>query len=363
MGDGMDNGFENKVKRFVDQNIPGVSQGISISIDRGHENILTYTKGEIPELKFRYTDDTIYDFASLTKPLVTTTLVMKYLERGELGLEDSLVTLGLFDPDHAASNLTVKSLITHTSGLQPDFPLYRYGKDRETYQNLIGTLAQRAIQHSQEEYSDLNFILLGFMLEQVSGKTLDMLAKDEIFHPLGMTHTAFNPEFSRDMIAPTEQTKERGLVWGKVHDEKAYYNNGVAGHAGLFSTLSDTRKLMLSILDGEIISDSTRKLMWSPQTQHVNGTYGLGWIVKQPRPVNPSPAFGFSYFLGDYTPFGTVGHTGFTGPSICIEPETGLFVTILCNRVYPTRENVNILRFRRLFHNLVYGSLHKGKLN
>lgn len=356
-------GFEDRIRKFVDQNIPLVSQGISVSIDQGHENILTYTRGEIPELGFRYTNDTVYDFASLTKPLVTATLVMKYLEKGILGLEDSLGTFGVFDPTEAASNLTVRSLITHTSGLQPDFPLYRYGSDRESYQKLIGTLAQRAVMNSQEEYSDLNFILLGFMLEEISGKGLDVLAREEIFDPLGMHQSSYNPEFSKEQIAPTEQTKERGLVWGKVHDEKAFYNHGVAGHAGLFSNLADTRKLILSILDGKILSDNTRELMWHPQTQDVNGTYGLGWIVKQPRPVNPSRAFGFSYFLGDYSPFGTVGHTGFTGPSVCIEPETGLFVTILCNRVYPTRENANILRFRRLFHNLVYSNLYKGKLD
>ena len=353
----MDNDFDTKIRKFVERNIPAVSHGISVSVDRGHENIITYTNGEIPELNFKYTDDTIYDFASLTKPLITTTLVMKYLENGELGLEDGLGTLGLFDLSDAASNLTVKSLITHTSGLQPDFPLYKFGKGREAYQKLIGTIAQRAVQNSKEEYSDLNFILLGFLLEQISGKSLDVLARDKIFQPLGMKHSSFNPEFNKEMIAPTEQTEERGLVWGQVHDEKAFYNNGVAGHAGLFSTLSDTRKLILSILDGEIVSDSTRELMWQPHTKYVNGTYGLGWIVKQPRPLYPSPAFGFSYFLGDYTPFGTVGHTGFTGPSICVDPDTGLFVTILCNRVYPSRDNVNILRFRRLFHNLVYGNL------
>ena len=355
--------FEERIRKFVDQNVPSVSYGISVSIDKGNENILSYTKGEIPELGFKYSNDTIYDFASLTKPLVTTTLVMKYLEKGILGLEDTLGTLGVYEETEAASNLTVRSLISHISGLQPDFPLYRYGNNRESYQKLIGTLAQRAVMNSQEEYSDLNFILLGFMLEEISGKSLADLAKEEIFKPLGMEHSSYNPEFSRDFIAPTEETKERGLVWGKVHDEKAYYNNGVAGHAGLFSTLSDTRKLILSILDGKILSDSTRELMWHPQTTHLNGTYGLGWIVKQPRPANPSPAFGFSYFLGDYSPFGTVGHTGFTGPSVSIEPETGLFVTILCNRVYPTRENGNILRFRRLFHNLVYSNLHNGNLD
>lgn len=355
--------FEERIRKFVDQNIPDVSYGISVSVDHGHENILAYTKGEIPELGFRYTDDTIYDFASLTKPLVTTTLVMKYLENGILGLEDTLGTLGVFDLSEAASNLTVRSLISHTSGLQADFPLYRYGNNRESYQKLIGTIAQRAMMNSREEYSDLNFILLGFMLEQISGKSLATIAKEEIFDPLGMNHSSYNPESPRETIAPTEQTKERGLVWGKVHDEKAFSNNGIAGHAGLFSTLSDTRKLVLSILDGEILSDSTRELMWHPQTQHVNGTYGLGWIVKQPRPAEPSPAFGFSYFLGDYSPFGTVGHTGFTGPSISIEPGTGLFATILCNRVYPTRDNANILRFRRLFHNLVYSNLYKEKLD
>ena len=354
--------FEDKIRKFVESNIPEVSYGISVSMDKAHENILTYTRGEIPELGFKYTDNTVYDFASLTKPLVTTTLVLKYLENGEIGLEDTLGNIGLFQETEPASQITIKSLITHTSGLQPDFPLYKYGRDKDSYQKLIGIVSQRIVINSREEYSDLNFILLGFILEEISGKKLDVLARDLIFKPLGMSHSSFNPAFSKELIAPTEQTEERGLVWGKVHDEKAYYNDGVAGHAGFFSNLTDTRKLVLSILDGEILSDSTRKLMWQPHTQFVHGTYGLGWIVKQPRPPNPSPAFGFSYFLGDYTPFGTVGHTGFTGTSICIEPETELFVIILSNRVYPTRDNTNILRFRRLFHNLVYSNLYKRKL-
>lgn len=355
--------FKKKALSFIERSIPDTSHGFSISIDRDQENILTCGMGEIRELDFKYDVDTIYDFASLTKPLVTTTLVLRYLENGIIGLEDTLGSLGLFEEPEAASRLTVRSLITHTSGLQADFPLYRYGNDRESYTRLIGTLAQRAVTNTQEEYSDLNFILLGFMLEQISGKTLDRLAMEEIFRPLGMKNTSFNPNFPKSAIAPTEQTDDRGLVWGAVHDEKAYHNNGVAGHAGLFSNLSDTRKLILSLLHGEILSKSTVNLMWKPQTTYLNGTYGLGWIVKQPRPANPSMAFGYSYFLGDYSPMGTVGHTGFTGPSISIDPESGIFVIILCNRVYPTRENINILRFRRLFHNLVYGNLYNTNVD
>lgn len=356
-------GFKKKALNFIERSVPGTSHGFSISIDRDNENILNCGMGEIKELDFKYDADTIYDFASLTKPLVTTTLVMKYLENGTIGLEDTLGTLGLYEETDAASRLTVRSLVTHTSGLQADFPLYRYGNGRETYLKLIGNLAQRAVMNSQEEYSDLNFILLGFLLEHISGKKLDRLAMDEIFNPLGMKHSSFNPNFPKSSIAPTEQTVDRGLVWGAVHDEKAYHNNGVAGHAGLFSNLSDTRKLILSLLHGEILSKSTVDLMWKPQTAYLNGTYGLGWIVKQARPLNPSMAFGFSYFLGDYSPAGTVGHTGFTGPSISIEPKSGLFVIILCNRVYPSRENVNILRFRRLFHNLAYGQLYNTNLD
>lgn len=346
-----------KLENFIRENYRSASSGINVLVRSKNFNF-TYWAGEISDLNFKYLRDTMYDMASLTKPVVTATLVMKMVESGKLGLEDTLESLGIYGQEYTAGKLTIKELITHSSGLIPTYPLYKNGKSREDYLRTIALMHERRQYPIVEEYSDLNFILLGLILERISGKSLDRLAQELVFNPLSMKNSTFNPVQETSRIAPTEKDPERGgLVWGKVHDEKSYYLGGVAGHAGLFSTMDDMAIFAEALLSGKVVRKRTLKAMITPQNIHIGGMFGLGWMIKVPRPANPSPSFGYSGFMGDIAPYGTFGHTGFTGTSICLEPETGTFVIILTNRVYPSRESLGILRFRRLFHNLVFSLL------
>lgn len=342
---------------FVENNYRDSTPGISVHVGKGNETVFEYANGGIEELNLKFGIDTVYDLASLTKPICTAMLTMKLLERGEIALEDTMATLGIYPASDAAGNLSVRSLISHSSGLIPDYPLYKFGKDRESYRKAIATFANSMPIYTEERYSDLNYMLLAFTLEEISGMTLDKLMEKEIIKPLGLKNTAFNPTFPKNNIAPTETTEDRGQVWGKVHDEKSYWLGGVAGHAGLFSNLHDVVRIVRAFMNGEIISSNTIDLMMSPANTDIGGMFGLGWMTNQPRPVNPSPAYGFSLFMGDYAPYGSIGHTGFTGPSICIDLKSGVHAVILSNRVYPNRDNLGILRFRRLFHNLVFSNL------
>ncbi len=354
------NGFSEELKEFVDKNYKGVSSGMNVLVGKGSFKT-SYFTGEIKELNFKYNENTIYDMASLTKPVVTASLVMKYVDRGELSLEDSLGSLGLYNQDLLISNLTVKQLITHTSGLTSTFPLYKYGKTKEDYLRTIGLMHQHNTLPATEEYSDLNFILLAFLLEEISGKSLDVLAKEKIFSPLSMKSSFFNPSVAKENIAPTEEDPERGMpVWGKVHDEKAYFYGGVCGHAGLFSNTHDLGIFTEALLNGKIVRKETLNQMITPQNQNIGGMFGLGWMIRVPRPLVSGPSFGYNAFMGETVNYGAFGHTGFTGTSICIDPKTGSYAIVLTNRVYPTRENIRILKFRRRFHNFVFSVLNNS---
>lgn len=346
-----------ELKALIDNNAGKIAPGIAASVTVDGENCFKYANGHMTDPEFYFSEDTVFDMASLTKPIVTTTLIMKYLESGKIALEDTLSSLGLYPDDYLIGQLTVKSLITHSSGLTWHYHLSRFGDTGEDYKKGIAAFGNVAKIYSSEEYSDLNFMTLAFLLEHISGKTLDVLAEEEIFEPLGMKNSGFNPMMDKSKIAPTEITADRGLVWGKVHDENSYYLGGVAGHAGLFSNLEDVEKFSTNLLHNRIISEKTFNLMSTPANEYLGGTFGLGWMIKLPRPSKPSVSFGYSGFIGDYADYGTIGHTGFTGTSLVLDPKRKVAVTILSNRVYPSRDNVGILRFRRLFHNAVFRSL------
>lgn len=345
---------ENEIKNFIDINYNGVSNGISTGILSNNEDFF-YSTGSIPELSFKYNNNTIYDLASLTKPVVTATLIMKYVEKGIISLEDNLKTFNLYTNEEI-SNLKIKELITHTSGLIPTFPLYEFGKTKNDYLRAISVLYHKELKRN-EEYSDLNFILLGFILEEIENKSLDKIAYENIFKPLNMKNSFFNPEIDKMNIAPTEKDK-RGLVWGKVHDEKSYYLNGIAGHAGLFSNLIDISIFAKSFMNYKILRKSTVNAMITPQNEDIGGMFGLGWMIKLPVPKNPSISFGYNAFMGEISNYGVIGHTGFTGTSLCMDLENKIAVMVFTNRVYPSRENLKILRFRRLFHNFVFSNIY-----
>ncbi len=346
--------FRSTVEEFVRNNYASSAPGMNVLVNlHGKTNIL-FSVGSIPELNFKFSEDTLFDVASLTKPIATATSVMISVEKGLISLEDTLETLGLYKSEEAVSTITVRNLLNHTSGLLPSFPLYNFGKTREDYTRTISLLHNRIHIGVTEEYSDLNFILLGFLLEHVYSKNLDKIAEDLIFKPLGMRNSTFNPVGDKMNIAPTEVDELRGTVWGVVHDEKAYYLGGVAGHAGLFSTVGDLGIFLKELLNGNVLKRNSFEVMTGNTNSSLGGMFGYGWMTKTKRPSNPSPSFGYSGFMGDLASEGTFGHTGFTGCSVCVDPGSNSFVIIMSDRTYPTRNNNSILRFRRLFHNLAF---------
>jgi uncharacterized protein YbbC (DUF1343 family)/CubicO group peptidase (beta-lactamase class C family) len=295
------------------------------------------------------TTDTIFDLASLTKVVATATSIMILVERGEIRLSDPL---GNYIPEikgEGRERITLELLLTHRSGYAPDFDL----KDRWTgYNEAMKRLVHEPLRNppgARFVYSDINYIALGEVVHRVSGLTLDQFARRNIFVPLGMRSTGFRPQANlRGRIAPTEKRRgqlsylgdkpQKGEVgldkWlrGEVHDPTSYRMNGVAGHAGLFSTANDLAIYCQMILNGgeykgvRILGPLTVAEMTRPRLVSEDGwTRGLGWDI------NTS----FSTNRGDFFPLGSFGHTGFTGTSLWIDPASQMFVIFLSNRVHP----------------------------
>ena len=286
--------------------------------------------------------DTIFDLASLTKVVATTTSVMQLVERGELRLSDRV---GVFIPEFAKygkADITVLQLMTHVSGLRPDLDLAEPWKG---YDTAIALASEEVPIHrpgSRFVYSDINYFLLGEIVRRVTGQRLDEYAREHIFKPLGMDDTAFNPPAAaRPRIAPTEYCTEFGwpcagadmrMLRGVVHDPTARRMNGVAGHAGLFSTAADLAVFCRMLLAGgayrgtRVLAPLSVARMTTASTPLAErNVRGLGWDMDS----------AFSSNRGELLPPGSFGHTGFTGTSIWIDPHTRVFVIFLSNRVHP----------------------------
>ena len=290
------------------------------------------------------TEDTIFDAASLTKVVACTPAVMLLVERGQLRLEDRVVNYLPEFTGGGKEEVTVRQLITHVSGLRPDISLK---PDWSGYAEAISLACEEKLASKPGEkivYSDTGPILLGEIVRRVSGKSLDQFLEAELYRPLGMKDTGFNPPNEKlGRIAPTEV--ENGIsVRGVVHDPRARRMGGVAGHAGLFITASDLAryaKMLLNRgeLDGvRIFKPETVQMMTSVQTPpSVNGRRGIGWDIDT----------GYSGPRGEVFPLGSYGHTGWTGTSIWIDPFSKAFVIFLSNRNHPTEAgSVGDLRHR-----------------
>ncbi|GIU73043.1 MAG: hypothetical protein KatS3mg004_0130 [Bryobacteraceae bacterium] len=280
------------------------------------------------------TTDTIFDAASLTKVVATSASLMKLFEQGKVRLNDR-VTEYLPRFQGGKSDITVRHLLTHFSGLREDLDLepawsgYETGVEKALVDPPIAEPGQRFI------YSDINFILLGEIVRVVSGRPLDQFAREEVFEPLGMKETTFNPPAEWiPRIAPTEIVNGK-LLRGTVHDPTTRYMGGVAGHAGMFTTAEDLARFAAVILnlgrlpDGrQWVSPLTVRKFAEPQTPPIQPTLrGLGWDIDSPYSGN----------RGELYPLGSFGHTGFTGTSLWIDPETRSFVILLANSVHPHR--------------------------
>ena len=298
---------------------------------------------------------TLYDLASLTKVIVTTNCVMKLLDEGKIHLDS---TVANYIPEFAQNgkeSVTVRNLLLHNSGL----PAYRrFYLTCRTPQQVVDSTCATPLEFQPGDstlYSDLGMIILGKVIERVTGQTLGRYASEQFFQPLGMWNTMYNPPLEIiDRIAPTEiDTLWRKIrVRGKVHDENAAALGGISGHAGLFSTAGDLAILMQMILDGgtyggrRYLSESTVKMFTSPQ----KGSSRLsGWDRKSKRGYTSA-----GMLFSDES----FGHTGFTGTSIWVDPNRNLFVIFLTNRVYPTRDNWKIFQIRPALHETVIRALN-----
>jgi CubicO group peptidase (beta-lactamase class C family) len=273
---------------------------------------------------------TIYDLASLTKVIGTTTAVMILFDEGKLRLDDPVVK---YIPEFGGGpkdQVTIRMLLEHRSGLPAGRDLWRITQTPEEARAAVISTPLFAAPGQYYEYSDLGADMLGFVVEAVSGQKLDQFLDQRVFTPLGMTDTHFRPDASlRGRIAPTELTPPRGYpLRGEVHDENAYALGGVAGHAGLFSTASDLAVFAQMMLNGgtyngtRIVADSTVKLF----TRRAAGTRALGWDT-----------CGGHGSCGNYLSETAYGHTGFTGTSLWIDPDREMFVVLLTNRVHAAR--------------------------
>src|ERR1051325_3119574 len=293
--------------------------------------------------------DTIFDVASLTKIVATATSIVILVERGKVRLNDPV---SIYIPElkgEGRERITIEQLLTHTSGYAPDFDL----KERWTgYDEAIKRLIKEPLRNppgTRFTYSDIGFITLGEVVARVSGMPLDQFAQKNIFGPLRMHDTGFRPSATlKSRIAPTEKRRGQlsylgdtstnvgaeGEIWlrGQVHDPTSYRMNGVAGHAGLFSTANDLAIYCQMILNRgayggvRILAPLTVAEMTRPRVVSSTGaTRGLGWDMNTSCSSN----------RGDLFPLGSFGHTGFSGTSLWIDPASDMFVVFLSNRVHP----------------------------
>ena len=273
---------------------------------------------------------TIYDLASLTKVVGTTTAIMILYDEGKVHLDDPVVKFIPAFTGGAKDQVTIRQLLEHRSGLPAGRDLWRLTDTPAEARAAVIATDLFAPPGKTYEYSDLGADMLGFVVEAVSGQTLDKFLDERVFVPLGMSDTHFRPDPSlRGRIAPTELNPPRGYpLRGEVHDENAYALGGVAGHAGLFSTASDLSIFAQMLLDGgsyngtRIIADSTVALF----TKRAAGTRALGWDTCDGEGS-----------CGKYLGPTAYGHTGFTGTSLWIDPEREMFVILLTNRVHAAR--------------------------
>ena len=296
--------------------------------------------------------NTIFDLASLTKVIATTSLVMRLVERGALALDDPIRKWIREWRGNDREDVTVRALLTHSSGLSAWLPFFRDYTGRQEFQHAIASLPLEYRPDTQSIYSDLGFILLGFIIEDAGGRPFASQAA-EVLASVTSAPLMFNPPAAlRSSIAPTENDAWRGRrLVGEVHDENCWALGGAAGHAGLFGSaagVGDFARVVLGALAGRDARLSTTEIVRTFVARYsaATGSRALGWDTMLPTSscgTTISPA--------------SFGHTGFTGTSLWIDPERSLYVVFLTNRVNPTRENTAIQQIRPALHDAVMSAL------
>jgi len=305
------------------------------------------------------TTASIFDLASLTKVVATTAMAMILYERGLLDLEAPVTAVvpefasGLGDNDARHREVTLRMLLAHSSGLPAYEKLFLRAKTREDLLQAAFTTPLAAVPGARVEYSDIGFIILGIVLERLADESLDVFCQREIFGPLGMTHTTFNPAHAlKDSIPPTaeDRTFRHRIIQGGVQDENASVLGGVAGHAGLFSTAEDLAIFAHAMLNGghPILRSSTIELFSRRESAPEGTSRALGWDT----PSAPSQS-------GKYFSARSFGHLGYTGTSLWIDPERQLSISLLTNRTWPDCQNQAIKQVRPAFCDAVIEALGK----
>jgi CubicO group peptidase (beta-lactamase class C family) len=353
-----DVGFSRALSSRIDSIIAaaiaeGVTPGAAVVVGRHGRlaHMAGYGRTDWTERAPGVTDSTIWDLASLTKVVATTTAAMVLEEQGRLGLDRPV---HLYLPEFGVpgkESITPRLLLSHQSGMVTRM-LHREAQGREQYLEKIRAHPLRWKPGAHTHYSDWNMIMLQFVIERITGQSLSEFVQDQVFGPLGMRDTGYNPlPEQRARIAPTEfQELRGGKVWGVVHDENAWAMGGVAGHAGLFSSARDLAVFAQMLLNG---GEYGGRRVLQPQTiarwtarQSSGSSRALGWDT-------PSPNSSAGHYFSPWS----FGHTGFTGTSIWIDPHADLFVIVLTNRVNPTRENMKIAPLRRAIADAVQTSI------
>jgi CubicO group peptidase (beta-lactamase class C family) len=326
--------------------LAGTTPGAVLLI--GHDGKILYRKAYgnralVPKSE-PMTLDTIFDAASLTKVIATTSCLMKLFDQGKFDIDEP-VTAYLPEFQGGHSPITVRNLMTHFSGLRPDLVLeppwtgYQTGVIKALNEQPTGPPGTKFV------YSDINFILLGEIVHRLSGQTLTDFAREQVFIPLEMKDTRFRPPASEiGRIAPTEfDPAGGGPLRGVVHDPTARFMGGVAGDAGLFTTADDLSKFAQMMLDGgtfrgkRVFSPAAIAKFTSPQSPPNQPVLrGLGWDIDSPLSRN----------RGDLFPIGSYGHTGYTGTSIWIDPESKTYLIFLTNYIHPRKEKRSLTALR-----------------
>jgi CubicO group peptidase (beta-lactamase class C family) len=317
-----------------------------------------YGWAQLTPRKRRLDLELLFDCASLTKIVVTTTLVLQALERARLFLGDRVASLL---PEFGAAgkgDVTLRHLLAHTSGLPAWIDVAANGMGRSAALRTVFNTPLARPTGSAVVYSDLGFITLGEVLDRTLDAPLERLARESVFGPLGLRNATFKPEDPVRCV-PTEVMESRGgLISGEVHDDNAFHMGGVAGHAGLFAPLTDLERFARMWLGGgrlegrRFLSPATVAQATRDQTDGIEplSRRGLGWVL------NPNPFWPVAELASP----AAYSHTGFTGTSIVIDPAVGIYAVLLTNRVHPTREDGSAQRIRTLrarFHNAAWAEL------
>jgi len=366
---------KNKMEEGVEK---GIFPGAVLFVSKGEDLVFHKACGfrSILPKKEIMTEETFFDIASLTKIVATTTAIMLLIKEDKLNIENKVSS---FIPDFSSKEkevITIRHLLNHCAGLPDWFPFYKElleKKDssicickKEAKQYIYQRANREPLVYSPGEnykYSDIGFIILGEIIEIVTGKSLDKFCEEKILNPLSLSDTFFcnlleeNSLFAakkRDsFFASTENCPWREkILEGEVHDDNAYAMGGVAGHSGLFSTGNDLHRFAVEILrcykgDGKFLPQRIVKEFFLRQNIVRDSSWALGWDT-------PSPGISTS---GHYFSKKSVGHLGYTGTSVWIDLEREIIVTLLTNRVHPTREARGFAKFRPEIHDLIMKEL------